>query len=57
MQIGDKIKTVYGDIETVMSVEKTEIYFEDLPAPTQQAIIDLIVSIIKNKSQRGNKEM
>jgi hypothetical protein len=57
MQIGDKIKTTYGNVETVMSVEETEIYFEDLPAPTQEAIIDLIVSIIKNKSQRGNKEM
>ena len=35
--------------------DEKEIYFEDLPAHTQEAIIDLIVSIIKNKSQRDNK--
>jgi hypothetical protein len=35
--------------------DEKEIYFEDLPGPAQEAIIDLIVSIIKNKSQRDNK--
>ena len=35
--------------------DEKEIYFEDLTAHTQEAIIDLIVSIIKNKSQRDNK--
>ena len=37
--------------------DEKEIYFEDLPASNQEAIIDLIVSIIKNKKQRGNKEL
>ena len=57
MQIGNKIKTIYGNVETVMSIEETEIYFEDLPDSTHGAIIDLIVSIIKNKRHRGNKEL
>ena len=33
------------------SKNEDKIYFEDLPAPAQEAIIDLIVSIMKNKQQ------
>jgi len=42
-------------IEKPEMEDEKEIYFEELPAHTQEAIIDLIVSIIKNKSQRDNK--
>ena len=31
--------------------DENKIYFEDLPDNAQEAIIDLIVSIIKNKQQ------
>ncbi len=31
------------------------IYFEDLSAPAQETIIDLVVSIIKNKRQEAGK--
>ena len=33
------------------TTDENELYFEDLPSPAQEAIIDLIVSIIKNKQQ------
>ena len=32
-----------------------ELYFEDLSAPAQEAIIDLIVSIIRTKRQEADK--
>jgi len=35
--------------------DEDKIYFEDLPAPAQEAIVDLIVSIIKNKRQGADK--
>jgi len=38
-------------MERQTPVDKPEIYFEDLPAPAQETIIDLIVSIIKNKQR------
>ena len=37
------------------TTNKSEICFEDLSAPAQEAIIDLIVSIIKNKRQEADK--
>ncbi len=35
---------------------KPELFFEDLSAPAQEAIIDLIVSIIRNKRQEADKK-
>ena len=34
---------------------ENKIYIEDLPAHAQEAIIDLIVSIIKNKRHEGEE--
>lgn len=42
-------------MEKPETTNKPEIYFEDLSAPAQEAIIDLIVSIIKNKRQEADK--
>ena len=50
----DAIIHLTRDGFTVEKPEKTdenELYFEDLPANAQEAIIDLIVSIIKNRQR------
>ena len=38
-------------VENPETTGENKIYFEDLPAPAQETIIDLIVSIIKNKQK------
>ena len=47
-----------AEINNEERTDKSKIIFEDLPVPAQETIIDLIVSIIKNKRlglKKGNQ--